>query len=85
MNFADMKTSDATGIIITYPKNRDKYEALKAFMSVLNIKFEEKAEKDSERLISIDEYNKELDDAEAEYTNGNYISHEEMRKQVKQW
>ncbi len=35
--------------------------------------------------ISIEQYNKELDEAEAEYEKGDYITHEEMMKQVKKW
>ena len=35
--------------------------------------------------ISIEEYNKELDSAEAAFEKGDYISHEELLKQVKRW
>jgi hypothetical protein len=35
--------------------------------------------------ISIEEYNKELAEAEAEYEKGDYVSHEEMLKRIKQW
>ncbi len=35
--------------------------------------------------IDIEEYNKELDEAEAEYKNGDYVTHEDMKKQIKQW
>lgn len=35
--------------------------------------------------ISLEEYNKELEEAEAEFERGEYISHEEMLKQIKQW
>lgn len=38
----------------------------------------------SER-ISIEQYNKELAEAEAEYERGQYISHDEMLKQMKEW
>ena len=37
------------------------------------------------KRISIEQYNQELEEAEAEYENGEYISHEEMTKRVKQW
>ena len=39
-NFAIMKTSTATEVIIAYPKNKDTYDALKAFMKALKINFE---------------------------------------------
>lgn len=35
--------------------------------------------------ITIEEYNKELQEAEAEYENGKYISHDEMLKQITKW
>ena len=38
----------------------------------------------SER-ISLEQYNKEIDEAEAEFQNGDYISHEAMTARVKQW
>ncbi|HEX3935537.1 MAG TPA: hypothetical protein VHW43_12710 [Puia sp.] len=35
--------------------------------------------------ISIEEYNQELKEAEAEYERGEYTSHEEFVKQIKKW
>ncbi|MGN6438355.1 MAG: hypothetical protein ACTHMM_17565 [Agriterribacter sp.] len=35
--------------------------------------------------MSIEEYNRELDEAENEFKNGDYITHEAMKKKVKQW
>ena len=35
--------------------------------------------------ISIEEYNNELEEAEAEFNKGEYITHEAMLNQVKQW
>jgi predicted transcriptional regulator len=35
--------------------------------------------------ISIEQYNKELDEAENEFEKGEYITHEEMKKKIKQW
>lgn len=40
----------------------------------------EKAER-----ISLEEYNREIEEAEAEFERGEYITHEEMLKQIKQW
>jgi predicted transcriptional regulator len=36
-------------------------------------------------IITIEAYNNELQEAEAEYDRGEYISHEEMRKQISKW
>jgi predicted transcriptional regulator len=35
--------------------------------------------------ISIEQYNKEIEEAEAEIDRGEYITHEELKKQIKQW
>ena len=35
--------------------------------------------------ISIEEYNQELQEAEAEYEKGEYATHEEFVKQMKKW
>lgn len=35
--------------------------------------------------ISIEQYNKEIDKAETEFENGEYITHEAMVKKIKQW
>jgi hypothetical protein len=35
--------------------------------------------------ISVEQYNKELEEAEAEFEKGEYISNEELLKQVKKW
>jgi hypothetical protein len=38
-----------------------------------------------EDRISIAQYNKELNEAEAEFVKGELITHEAMLKQIKQW
>jgi hypothetical protein len=35
--------------------------------------------------VSIEEYNQELQEAEAEYEKGEYTTHEEFVKQIKKW
>ena len=45
--------------------------------------FEEEIEQ-GER-ISIEQYNKEINEAETEFANGEYITQEAMLKKVKQW
>ena len=34
---------------------------------------------------SLQQYNKEIDEAEAEFTNGNNITNKAMKRKVKQW
>ncbi len=44
----------------------------------------EKEIKQSER-ISIEQYNKEIDEAEAEFERGDYITQDAMLKKINQW
>jgi hypothetical protein len=44
-----------------------------------------KSRKGKTSRITIDEYNQELQEAEAEYERGEYTSHEELVKQIKKW
>lgn len=38
-----------------------------------------------EERTTIEQYNKDLEEAEAEFERGEYITHEELLKQMKQW
>ncbi len=44
-----------------------------------------KNRKENAGHISIEQYNKELEGAEAEFERGEYITHEELLKQLEQW
>lgn len=59
----------------------DNIEEKKA-KAIYNL-FEEEI-KQGER-ISIEQYNKEIDEAEAEFEKGDYITQDAMLKKVKQW
>ena len=39
----------------------------------------------NEGRISIEQYNRELEEAEAEIDRGEFISHENLKKQMKAW
>lgn len=39
----------------------------------------------NEGRISIEQYNKELEEAEAEIDRGEYVTQEELKKQMKEW
>ena len=41
--------------------------------------------KRNEISVSIEEYNNELKEAEAEYEKGDYITHDEMKTKIEQW
>jgi predicted transcriptional regulator len=49
---------------------------IKSFLSLKNEK---------NGSFDVKQYNNELEEAEAEYENGNFITHEEMINQIKQW
>lgn len=42
-------------------------------------------EKGEGRAISIEEYNQELLDAESEFERGEYITHAQLLKSIKEW
>lgn len=44
-----------------------------------------KGRKESPERISIEEYNQELQEAEAEYERGEFASHEDFVKQIRKW
>lgn len=44
-----------------------------------------KEKQEKTKRISIEQYNKEIDEAEAEYKRGEYITHAQMLKKIKQW
>lgn len=41
--------------------------------------------REMEGQISIEQYNRELDEAEAEMDRGEYISHDDLKEQMKKW
>jgi hypothetical protein len=64
--------------LVNYMKVAE-YKKVKAMYAL----FEDDIEQCSH--ISIEQYNQELDEAESEFENGEYITHDAMVKQVKQW
>ena len=61
---------------INYVEKKSILSVIKSFLKI---------KKEQRLAASIENYNQELETAESEYENGNYISHEEMLKQIKQW
>ncbi len=59
--------------------NEEKRSLLSVIKSFLSLR------KESNGPISIEQYNKELAEAEAEFEKGSYISNDEMKKLVKKW
>lgn len=39
----------------------------------------------NEGRISIEDYNRELDEADSQIEKGNFISHDELKKQMQSW
>jgi hypothetical protein len=52
---------------------------LKAIKAVLHYSLQ------NEGRISIEAYNKEMDEAESEFETGNFISHEDVKQQMQSW
>lgn len=40
---------------------------------------------EDEGRISVEQYNREIEEAEEEIRQGNFITHEELKKQMKSW
>jgi hypothetical protein len=57
----------------------EKQSLISVIKSFLHLKQE------SDAHMGIEQYNKELAEAEAEYANGEYITHEQMKNKLKQW
>ncbi len=68
-----------------------KYEFIQKLFTVNEVLFEQlesvmkKGAKESSERISLEQYNKELDEAEADIEAGNYHTLEEARKIASQW
>jgi hypothetical protein len=56
-------------------KKRSTIEQLKTFS----------LSREENETISPERYNKELEETEAEFEKRDYITHEEMRKQISEW
>jgi hypothetical protein len=64
--------------LVNYMKIADE-KKVKAIYALLEEDIE------MEGRINIEQYNKELLEAETEFTNGDYISNAVMKKKIKQW
>jgi hypothetical protein len=68
-----------------------KYEFIQKLFNVNEVLFEQlesvlkKGIKESSERISLEQYNKELDEAEADIESGNYYTMEEARKIASKW
>ena len=62
-----------------YISNQEDIHFLKMVYALIN-----EYDKSDER-ISIEQYNKELNEAEARIDAGKYISHEDLEKEAKKW
>ena len=60
---------------LTLPQKKSILEVIKAFSNGNLVN----------KSVSIQEYNKELEEGEAEYQKGDFISHEAMLNEIKKW
>lgn len=66
-------------LLIKEIKNVEDISLLKAIKAVLYYGLK------NEGRISIEQYNKDLEEAEAEIDRGEFITHEDLKKQMKDW
>ena len=59
--------------------NEEKKSILRVILSFIKLK------ETLPKRISIEQYNRELDEAEAEMNAGNFISQEDAKKQAESW
>jgi len=76
-------------VIFTDMGIQAKYESLspgaqRQIEDFVDFLLSKECKEDSER-IGIEQYNKELDEAEAEMDRGEYISHEDLKKEMEKW
>lgn len=88
-----MKTQD----IIVHPKTLKQFNALKEFMSAFKIDFElaTKSKKDSKEEppayksdgtpLTLEEYNRELEEGLDDVKNGRTFTSEELTKRIESW
>lgn len=70
-----------------------KLHFIESILSIGNVKVIEKLEallkkeqqKEKSQRVSVEQYNKELDEAEAEMNRGEYISHKDFKKKMEKW
>ena len=56
-----------------------------SFLKVVYAMIKAYGEEEQKGRITVDQYNKELDEAEARIDAGEHISHDEVEKEAKQW
>jgi hypothetical protein len=64
---------------------RTPTSAKKAVMTRVELALNNECRNKDSEVVSIGEYNKELEAAEAAFEKGDYISHEEMIEMIKHW
>ena len=66
-------------LLIKEIKQVDDISLLQAIKAVLHYGLK------NEGRISVEQYNQELEEAEAEIDRGEFVTHEELKKQMKAW
>jgi len=64
--------------ILVNPRSDKEEKALIAFLD--SMKYDYKTDIDVDTETFIDQYNKEIDEAEAEIESGNYLTHDEVEQ-----
>jgi hypothetical protein len=78
-NWKDMDINAERALLIRELQQVEDLSLLRAIKAMLHYGLKQ------EGRISVEEYNRELDEAEAEIDRGEFISHEDLKKQMKTW
>ena len=75
--------------ILVSPHNEQEEKVLRAFPDSLQYDYSDTSldipPPSGEKRQTIEEYNKEIDDAEAEFERGNFTTHEDLIEEMKSW
>lgn len=68
--------------IQVYPYNQEEEKALLDFLNSRHYSYKESVDDETEEPTAefLDQYNKELDEAEKQIDAGNYLTHDEVKK-----
>lgn len=76
----EMDIQTEKSILIKRLEQINDLSLIRALKHMVDFGLQEKEER-----ISVEQYNRELDEAEAEMDRGEYINHEDLKEQMKKW
>ncbi len=74
-----MDINSEKALLINEINQVDDLALLKAVKSLLHYGLQKNGR------ISLEQYNKEIEEADAEIERGNFVTHDELKKEMKEW